>query len=691
MNNGTTGSSVISSTRFKKRPRSRNSYNNNNNDDGDDNYDADDNVDDGGWLSYSVSRENFPNGNTFTVRMATTSTYDTSSQNTEIVLRGCGSLSYEAPTSYNDEDNNNKPLSCLEVLGYSLKPDEILPYEVLPWESGIPITFLDPNMSLRIQIEEEEEKEENRQENEAEDPNGNRRMDHSTPYSKFLCSPSNPSARPTIIPNSWIDAVDQIIRRRGTEQQPQSSRRLCVAFAGGKNVGKSTCLKYCAHRLLSSSSQRHKQKVAILDADPGQPILSVPGILQLSVIETPLLATRIISSSTTSSEQQCRQHCVIRSLFFGSVSSSADPVLYLSQVRELLHISETLLDDDNGHIPVLVNLDGWIHGLGRQILSTMLGYITTTTTTACHYHQDSHVVVISGDSASKQLDLSPDVTDPTKLHTCWAFNSIHNRNEESYTPPPPQQELQQQQPCTSDSMQVVENDNGRGHRDDGVTNNDVDEVDDADDDNDDVVVEISAQKYPPPRQQPPPPQQQRVIATHSIPAATIRGVRLVSYFVPHLFTNTRLLNKSPGIDDPSCEIAMSLAAQLPYAVSIDAIPIRYPPEISTLPEDLRMDALNESIVGLLTETGNCQGLGLVRAIDRIHRILYILTPIPDISTVCTLAIATFHLPMEASFLGVQSESFRYQALDDKLDTILGATPMKSRNNIVRRSGIQNAR
>jgi polynucleotide 5'-kinase involved in rRNA processing len=702
------------SSRFKKRPRSRNiEY-----------------ADEDGWFSVSRGAPNDNNSNNeignhhncnnFTVRMMPPSLMSGRIHNkaTEIVLRGCGRLSYVQTTpSRSDNEDDVATNSSLEVLGYRMEPEEILLYEVLPWESGIPVTLFNPNTTLRIQLAEEEEQQQQEEDELAPDTttvekdlnNSKKRMNNSTV--PFICSPSDPYARPTIIPKSWIDAVDTIISRQSAlSSEPR--RRLWVAFAGGKNVGKSTCLKYCAHRLLSSSSSQ-KRKVAILDVDPGQPILGLPGTLQLSVIQTPLLATSTASSSTRQQQQQQ----VVRSLFFGSVSSSTDPGLYLSQVHELLQIAESLVlhaDDDNeddnhnyncnngNSIPILINLDGWIHGLGRQILSTVLGYITTNIT--CQDNppplKDAHIVVISGDSASKQLDLSHDITDPnTSVHPCWAFNSIHNHNDETndttvQPPSPPSQPQTQLQQCMAESMQV-ENNNGRGSDgDNGTGNDDADHMDDADDDDEDddddndVVVESSQQQQHP---QPPPSRQHRGMATHSTPAATIRGVRLVSYFVPHLFTNTRLLNKSQGIDDPSCEIALSLAAERPYAVSIDAIPIRYPPTISNLPEEMRMDALNESIVGLLTDNGDCRGLGLVRAIDRIHRILYLLTPIPDISIVCTLTVATFHLPVEASFLGVQSETFRYQAFDDKLDTILGANPMKSRNNIARRSGMQNTR
>ena len=159
-----------------------------------------------------------------------------------------------------------------------------------------------------------------------------------------------------------------------------------------------------------------------------------------------------------------------------------------------------------------------------------------------------------------------------------------------------------------------------------------------------------------------------------------------------------------GIDDPSCEIASLLARVRPYAVSLDEISIRYTsPELERdiMSEERLCDAINGSIVGLCCRGDDaamavrfpCVGLGIVRSIDRIKRLLYILTPVPEIdmrSVNCLTVGSNVHLPIEFFFLGVCSDSFPYITFESdnacSMD-VFGADPMKSRKNISRRGQI----
>lgn len=56
-------------------------------------------------------------------------------------------------------------------------------------------------------------------------------------------------------------------------------------LCGGKGVGKSTMLRFLVNRLLSSG----KEEVLLIDFDPGQNEVTVPGCLSLSIIRKPLL------------------------------------------------------------------------------------------------------------------------------------------------------------------------------------------------------------------------------------------------------------------------------------------------------------------------------------------------------------------------------------------------------------------
>jgi polynucleotide 5'-kinase involved in rRNA processing len=104
----------------------------------------------------------------------------------------------------------------------------------------------------------------------------------------------------------------------------------------------------------------------------------------------------------------------------------------------------------------------------------------------------------------------------------------------------------------------------------------------------------------------------------------------------------------------------------------------------------KLDVLNGSIVGLLSEDENsdsccCLGLGIVRAIDRVQRLFYILTPVGHgcLKDVKMLRKGTLELPIECLNRGKYSEGFPYLACKRKV-LGLGGEAMKSRNNIVRR-------
>jgi hypothetical protein len=84
----------------------------------------------------------------------------------------------------------------------------------------------------------------------------------------------------------------------------------------------------------------------------------------------------------------------------------------------------------------------------------------------------------------------------------------------------------------------------------------------------------------------------------------------------------------------------------------------------------------------------CLGLGLVRAMDRKRRLLFLITPI-DVECLqvvnCLTIGSNIHLPVQCYFRGPISESFPYLKFTfQDSPNILGNDPMKSRNNINRR-------
>ncbi|OEU19300.1 hypothetical protein FRACYDRAFT_154325, partial [Fragilariopsis cylindrus CCMP1102] len=150
-------------------------------------------------------------------------------------------------------------------------------------------------------------------------------------------------------------------------------------ITGAKGTGKSTLLRYMTNRLLSSSRNNNSNynngsktigggAVAILDTDVGQPELAPPGLLRLAIVRSPLLRPPYWNLVD-----------VISSVFFGAVTSKVDPTRYINAVQLLMEKYETeVVQTSPDPIPLLINMDGWVKGMGYQILTTLIDIIRPT-------------------------------------------------------------------------------------------------------------------------------------------------------------------------------------------------------------------------------------------------------------------------------------------------------------------------
>ena len=486
-------------------------------------------------------------------------------------------------------------------------------------------------------------------------------------------SANDPKARPTVVPFSWRQAVQAILNdfvsrfraqcvtrsdsllfhKSSLEDSDDDDEailhRPCfqVVFAGAKGVGKSTCLRYCLNQLLSSSNG----KVAVLDADVGQPELGPPGLLSLSLVENPLL-------------QQPHAHFLagalptyVRAYFYGSTTSQTDPERYMNCIRQLLQAYRTNVSST---VPLLVNLDGWVKGLGLQVLQALIQDVL----------QPTHTVQISGETKSRMFDLH--VSPGQTLHACQAFNSSSNNNNFLLS-------------RTDDDKQQLE------------------EINDALSSRLSSSLSDTAETGAPPS--PPVPAH-----SMSLPPASLRSLRLLAYFLDDDDDRRRVWDQV-GLDqkqqegfleDATCELAHRLAAARPYLVpmeTVECVCSADEDQMDLQSEESLWNAMNGSVVGLLRKESSdeilsnmlpCVGLGIVRAIDRVRRVFYILTRVEDLSSVNVLALAsnTLKLPMGLIFRGVHAESSPYLESEDHAD-LVGFEPIKSRNTIARKSLVNN--
>jgi len=187
-------------------------------------------------------------------------------------------------------------------------------------------------------------------------------------------------------------AADAILHNHRTnylDNKPNSTARAChpfrVAIAGAKSTGKSTCLRYVVNRFLSEGTA---PQVAVLDCDCGQPELGPPGLLTLTMVSEPLL--RPPHAHPVRSYQ--------RAYWFGATTPQDDPTRYLDGLRDLVAAAQTQLD---ASVPLCLNLDGWVKGMGSQVLQSLLDTVMPT-----------HFLQLVGNTKSQHFSVTLDPAGP---------------------------------------------------------------------------------------------------------------------------------------------------------------------------------------------------------------------------------------------------------------------------------------
>jgi len=166
------------------------------------------------------------------------------------------------------------------------------------------------------------------------------------------------------------------------EAQREGGREcgLVIAICGGKGTGKSTFGRYLAHRFLASLPPALPPalppSVAYLDCDVGQPELTPSGLVSLSLLSNslppstfPLLGPPHTHCSFPSSlPPSLTPSLPLLSFFLGDITPRHDPSLFVRAVRELKAKHLTLPPS----LPLLVNMDGWVRGLGLELMRMLL-------------------------------------------------------------------------------------------------------------------------------------------------------------------------------------------------------------------------------------------------------------------------------------------------------------------------------
>ena len=222
---------------------------------------------------------------------------------------------------------------------------------------------------------------------------------------KATVTPLVSAPRPITISESWQSACDAVLgnddkRMRISSVPNQASAESSrILICGAKSTGKSTLLRYLVNRHLSRG-----EAVIVLDCDVGQPELSPPGLLTLTLVEDPLLSLPHVHMK--------RAH--LKAHFYGHVTSRNDPTTYLGMISDLLEVYRQYIENHQGQkeIPLVVNTDGWVKGFGFEVLSTIIERVRPT-----------HVVQLTGNSPAKAFTVEALLPSQSTLVCAEAFES----------------------------------------------------------------------------------------------------------------------------------------------------------------------------------------------------------------------------------------------------------------------------
>jgi polynucleotide 5'-kinase involved in rRNA processing len=553
-------------------------------------------------------------------------------------------------------------------------------------------------------------------------------------------------------------------------RNPDETRRVCM-ITGAKGVGKSTLLRYLTNRILSASPSSRSdpneiggiQEVAILDTDVGQPELAPPGLLRLSIVRKPLLQppywnlvgeamidgeekfnggggdrdneqqgpchvpqqehSRLTEHDPESDEDEENENGgveVVSSVFFGASTSKVDPTRYINAVQFLMEKYETEVAHSGPYpIPLLINMDGWVKGVGYQILTALTDSLGPT-----------HFVQILGDTPGQTFDLPPTVFGSTiyddgsdEAHIAHPVASAISDTVSS-TFPPKVYMLQACQTMPGASLCRIPAFTTRNFR--WATYFLPNEIQTFD------AWDFVSAKFL---------QTGWIAATNSDMTTTVpqwwhaSTIAAVDDNTDNKINNTTA-NEVGGDDEgdeeqndselsDECRLAKALARERPYCVPMEAVEafviesdfedyLRVPigetdTDIVDRTYDRIFRALNGRVVALCTNTSTMEslGYGILRSIDWEKRLLYVLVS-PSVvagrtknsssaalllSSVKALVGGSLPLPLAMLYRGVYAESFPYLTNLSKkaihTSVMLGSEPMKSRNNIGRR-GLANA-
>lgn len=480
----------------------------------------------------------------------------------------------------------------------------------------------------------------------------------------------------TTILEQWKNTMDTVAKNLLNYEIDTTSQnnRNCdrILICGAKGCGKSTMLRYATNRMISEQMKKDlgSADVAVLDLDCGQPELSVPGLITLSLVSKPLLSDppmHMVSGGGMDGDDIKNggdevngkvyplQHEA--AYFFGDITSKADPDKYIEMATLLLQryndLKRKRIETGKGDLPLLINTDGWVKGFGYEILCAII-----------EAANPGNIIQMLGTTRTKSFDLPSQNTDvgasqQRYVHAVQSFD---------------------------ENMIAIPTDDKRSYRS-------------MDSSYSTGPLQATASDH----------------RKHRFCAYFMGGYNAMTKKRIHLGNQSETItfHREKGIVDPNNTLGLTMVSMPPYAVPFQSVSLYSSPgfldgitEVEPAcgtrgdfaNEDI-LDALNGSIVGLCCRGDgigstqaqsysgvpnllHCVGLGIIRSIDRDRKLFFVLTPVHPaiLSSVSVFMGGSIGLPLELVFRGTNADSFPFLCEHSLATPSLGGDVMKSKNH-----------
>lgn len=442
----------------------------------------------------------------------------------------------------------------------------------------------------------------------------------------FILAKPKKNTKLLIVPGQW-KTVSDIVQQGAAE-----AKAPVVLICGGQDVGKSTFARYLANSFLNS-----RKELYFLECDVGQTEFTPPGLISLNKISSPLLGPPFTHLQQPE-----------RSVFFGDISPRDKPGFFMQCIH---YVYQTYADNYRNKIPLIVNTQGWIKGLGVPLLFDVIRLV-----------QPSHIIQFKyADSCKRAFKNLPKLTTGLLTHAPgWVFSA---KGKEDI------------RPCVQRD-EIVSLKKGQQHEQMITSARSLFQP---------VVLQLDARGN------------KGNSSGSEFAASDKRVLALLSYF-SRIKPNTRHCG-------PHTSGITSLLSCVPYSVPWKQVAIHI--MHTELPWDQILYSVNASVVGL-GETSpdqmhrredadnfepcyfmdnpiaECIGLGIVRNVDPVRKVLYVLTPLPldTLQRVNTLLKGNLEIPA-ALLLSTKKLNVPYVTTEFTYH-LRGAGAKKMRHNLLRR-------